>query len=109
MKSMKLKKKVLIILTVLVVPVLLSFYQLGMFNFFAPKFRNVERKVFKQTRSYNEGKIQQLAKYKFEYEKGDAPTKQIIKSTILHMFADWEAPTETPYGLKQFLTEMRGY
>lgn len=101
-------KKVLIVLAVLIIPVLLGLYQLGMFSFFAPKFRDAERKVFKQTRSYNEGKIQQLAKYKFEYEKGDTQTKQIIKSTIVHMYADFNC-NEMPYGLKTFLTEMRGY
>ncbi len=77
-------------------------------RFFAPKHEDVRREVFKATRSYNEGKIQQLAKYKFEYEKADDSGKMIIKSTIQHMFADFNCK-EMPYGLKTFLTEMRGY
>jgi len=81
---------------------------LGWKMFFAPKHEAVRRKVFKQTRSYNEGKIQDLAKYKFEYEKADTANRAVIASTIRHMFADFQCD-ELPEQLKVFLKEMRGY
>jgi len=105
-------KKVLLGIVRIVVLIAIAFTLelggLGWKMFFAPKHEAVRRKVFKQTRSYNEGKVQDLAKYKFEYEKADASGKAVIKSTIRHMFADFDFE-ETPYGLKVFLKEMRGY
>lgn len=102
-------KVTLAVIAILLLPIGLTFYELGYKKFFKPKFQNVEREVFKQTRSYNEGKIQDLAKLKHEYELASNEDKQTIKNTIIHMFADYQAPKEAPYGLKQFLTEMRGY
>ncbi len=98
----------LVIIAILVVPVGLTFYQLGFFKFFAPKFQNIKRDVFKETRSYNEGKIQGLARYRLQYVQGSSEEKAIIKSTIIHMFADYQED-DMPYQLKLFLTEIRGY
>ena len=85
----------------------MAFFDLGMFSFFDPKYENARRKVFEETKSYNEGKLQQLAKYKIEYERANSDDKLVLKSTIRHMFADYDG--DLPYGLEQFLTEMRGY
>ena len=101
-------KIVLIVLAILVVPIGMTFYRLGYLQFFGPKFQNVERDIFKETRSYNEGKLQDLAKYRLQYETAAPEDKAVIKSTINHMFADYQAD-DMPYQLKQFLTEMRGY
>lgn len=73
-------KNIGIVILILALPVLFGLYQLGMFSFFAPKVRNVERKIFKETRSYNEGKIQQLAKYRLEYQSADPQTQEVLKS-----------------------------
>lgn len=101
-------KLTLVIIGILILPVGLASYNLYFYKFFAPKFQNIKREVFKGTRSYNEGKIQQLAKLKIEYETASEDSKQVLKTTIGHMFADYQAE-DMPYQLKVFLTKMRGY
>lgn len=60
-------------------------------KFFGPKHEAVRREVFKQTRSYNEGKEQELIKYRLEYLRAETDAeKTAIASTIRHAFADYD-------------------
>jgi len=77
-------------------------------EFFSPKFQNVERQVFEETKSYNQGKTQELAKYFDEYTRGKAEDKEAIASVIRIKFADYKAD-RLEYGLQQFLIQIRGY
>lgn len=78
-------------------------------KFFGPRREGVKRKVFEATRSYNQGKIQDLAKYKFEYSTTqDEGSKKVLEGVIRHRFADYDA-RKLPPGLKSFLEEIRGY
>ncbi len=105
-------KKILIAIAVLIVPIVLIIYlgsiELFTMKFFGVKKENIRREIFKETRSYNEGKIQQLGKYRFEYLQSDPESKQIIASTVRHSFADFNCE-ELPIELKQFLRKIRGY
>ena len=85
----------------------ISFGGLWSYRYFAPRYEDARRKVFKETRSYNEGKMQQLAKYRYEYLTGTVEEKTIIGSTIRHMFADYESQ-ELPIELRNFLDEIKG-
>ena len=77
-------------------------------EFFAPKHADVERKVFKRTRSFNEAKVQELARYKRQYEQAeDAEAKGLIKATVNSTFADYDESL-LPSGLKFWLTGIRG-
>lgn len=91
----------------LVVIILLSFGGLLYYKFFAPKWEDARREVFEKTRSYNQAKLQELAKYKLEYELAKGGDKKALASVIKHRFADYQG--KLPYGLKQFLKEIRGY
>lgn len=76
-------------------------------KFFAPRHSNVEREVFKQTRSFNEGKLQELTKYRLEYlREKDPVTKKALGSTIRHQFADFDA-AKLPDCLRYFLDDIR--
>lgn len=78
-------------------------------GFFAPKHENVRREVFKETRSYNEAKVQDLARYRLQYKQAeDAESKEAIASTIRIMFADYVAD-DIPAELYSFLKKIRGY
>ena len=77
-------------------------------GFIGPKRENVRREVFENTRSYNEAKLQDLAKYKNQYELATEEDKIVIAETIKHMFANYDA-TKLPHKLKIFLEEIRGY
>jgi len=77
-------------------------------RFFAPRHENVNREVFKATRSYNEAKTQDLARYRLQYEKGNPEEKEAIASTIRIMFADYDRDL-LPNELSSFLYKIRGY
>src|SRR3990167_3673962 len=64
--------------------------------FFGPKSENVERKIFKETRAYNEGMIQQLARYRLQYvQTKDEVERTAIKSTVRQMFEEYD-PSKLP-------------
>jgi len=81
---------------------------LGFYKFFAPKREAVRREVFEETRSYNQGKMQELAKLKLEYEMADINSQRALKSAIVHKFADYN-DDRMPSELEEFLTKIRGY
>lgn len=74
-----------------------------------PMREDVRREVFEGTRSYNEGKEQQLAKYRLEWMKGDAATKAALEATIQASFANFDKNKLNSFELMQFLTQVRGY
>ncbi len=74
--------------------------------FFGPRHEAVRREVFKQTRSYNEGKEQELLKYRLEYMRADEDDKAALASTIRHSFADYDETLLTGE-LREFLRKIK--
>ena len=76
-------------------------------EYFAPKREAVRRKVFKETRSFNEAKLQELSKLRFEYIKEkDQTTKEALKFMIRHNFADYDEE-RLPPEMKKFLHKIK--
>lgn len=75
-------------------------------GWFAPREQNVKRKVFEETKSYNEGMEQQLVKYKFEYDIGDEETKKAIAGAVRHAYADYDEARLDPQ-LRSFLQKCK--
>jgi hypothetical protein len=76
-------------------------------EFFAPKHADVDRKVFERTKSYNEGKEQELIKYRLEYMRAKDPgDKEALASTIRHAFADYDDSLLDPE-LQEFLRKIK--
>lgn len=96
-----------IVIGVLVVLfVVLPAATLGTRWFWAPKFAAVEREVFMETRSYNQGVIQQLAKYKAEYDRADnQQDRDAIKSAVRTMFSEYDPSRIDNPALANFLME----
>jgi len=78
------------------------------YGFFGPKREAVRREVFKETRSYNEAKEQELLKYRLEYLRADSDSdKQAIASTVRLAFADYNETLLDSAELIQFLQQMK--
>ena len=75
-------------------------------KFFAPKHAAVEREVFKETRSFNEAKKQELLKYHHEWMTAEGTDKKAIEFTIRHTFADYDTK-KLSYELASFLEEVK--
>jgi len=78
------------------------------YGFFGPKREAVRREVFKQTRSYNEGKEQELIKLRLEYlRETNEAAKKAIASTIRHSFADYDDSLIDSPELRAFLRQIK--
>ena len=90
--------------------VLLSWFFQGndffMYKLFAPRYEQVRRETFEQTKSYNQGMIQELSAYQFEYVKADPAHKPALASIILHRSADFPAENMPP-DLRIFINELK--
>ena len=67
-----------------------------MFKVFAPARANVEREVFENTKSYRQGKVQELVSYQHEYIKADDAHKAALRSVIRQSFADFPKDQLSP-------------
>ena len=60
-------------------------------GFMSKQKANIERNVFEETKSFNEGKEQELLRYYQQYYAEDDPTaKDAILFTVSHAFADYD-------------------
>lgn len=76
------------------------------FKFIEPKKEGVRREIFLNTRSYLEGKKQDLIKLRLEYLKAGEEEKEYLKNTIIHMFAEYDEE-KLPGELKSFLKKIK--
>jgi hypothetical protein len=75
--------------------------------FFGPKHAAIEREVFKETRSYNEAKLQDLTRYRLQYLRAETEVeKNAIASTIRHQFAEYDE-NKLPLELAEFVKESK--
>ena len=79
-------------------------------KYFKPKKEEVRREVFEETKSYNEGKEQDLVRYRMQFLKADSEgDKEAIASTVRLMFANYDE-SKLSSELRTFLKEMKyGY
>ncbi len=85
----------------------LEWLGIGWKGYFGPKHEAVRREVFKQTRSYNEGKEQELLKLRREYLRASDEDKAGLASIIRHQFADYDETLIDSPELRGFLKKMK--
>lgn len=65
--------------------------QFFMYKVFAPKTEAVKREVFKQSKEYQHGTIQELDKTRLEYVKtNDADIKSVMEKRALRLVAEFD-------------------
>jgi len=85
----------------------LSFVSYELYSFFAPKYNEVDARVFKQSVQYNEGMIRDLENLKIEYANSDAEGKRALKPIILHRFSVYDR-NRLPADLQLFYNQVEG-
>ena len=98
-----------IVVAVLIVPIFIGLYSMGMFKFFAPMEKNIQREVFENTKSYLHAAQQDLGKYYHEYQNADEKGKKTIESVIRIRFAELDASKLQSPQIRAFLAKTRGY
>lgn len=77
-----------------------------MYKFFAPKMEDVRRQVFEETKSYNQGVIQELRTAQMDYIKASPEQKSMLASVIVHRYADFPV-SRLPYDLQEFMLKLQ--
>lgn len=77
-----------------------------MYKVFAPKYEQVRRETFEQTKSYNQGMIQELQNMQFEYVKANDQQKDALASVILRRAADYDTD-KMPPDLRSFIAKLK--
>ena len=78
-----------------------------LYKYWAPKQEAARREVWEQTKSYNQGMIQELQNMQFEYVKATPSQKASLRSIILHRAADFPED-RMPSDLRLFITQLKG-
>lgn len=73
---------------------------------FMPKYEQVRRETFEQSKAYNQGMVQELQNMQFEYIKADDAHKAALASIILHRVADYDE-NKLPTDLYGFIRQLR--
>ena len=95
-----------IVLGYIALVVMVMFGSFFAYQYFAPKYRQVDNEVFKQSEQYNDGMIRDLENLQVEYINGDADKKQALRAIVLHRFSVY--PVEKmPPTLRNFYEQLK--
>ena len=84
----------------------IAYHDLIFTSFFAPKYENVRRKTFEQSKSFRTGAVTELQNMQFEYIRSDAEHKVALKDIIIHRSA--EVPEDAmPQDLYNFIQGLK--
>lgn len=76
-----------------------------LYRHFQGRQTNAEREVFKQSVTYNEGMLDDLAKYQYEYMQSDETEKKAIASLVRSRFANFDKSKIENIDLLRFLED----
>lgn len=84
----------------------IAYHDLLFTAFFAPKYENVRRNTFEQSKSFRTGAVQELQNMQFEYIRSDAAHKVALKDIIIHRAT--EVPEDAmPQDLYNFIQGLK--
>jgi hypothetical protein len=72
---------------------------------FAPKYEQLRRETFENSKAYRDGMAQELRSMQFEYLKADDSRKAGLANVIKHKLAGFPEDA-IPYDLQQFIKEL---
>jgi len=76
------------------------------YDYFAPKYRATDNKVFKESEQYNDGMIRDLESLQMEYISADQSHKDALRAIVLHRFSVYPED-KMPPNLRNFYNDLR--
>jgi hypothetical protein len=97
-----------ILALIIFVLLILGFSYVGWlsYDYFAPKYRATENKVFKESEQYNDGMVRDLENLQMEYMNADKDHQQALRAIILHRFSVYPED-KMPANLRNFYNQLR--
>ena len=89
----------------LLVTVLVQGSDFMLLQFFSPKYEQVRRDTFEQSKAYRQGMVQELENMRFQYLQSSEDQRSALASIIRHRAADVDRSTLTPE-LRAFLSSL---
>jgi hypothetical protein len=78
------------------------------YRFFGKRDASIKREIFKENKSYVEGMVADIAKYKFEMStEKDSVTKKAIAEMVNDRFANFDIDKIEDLSLRKFLQDVR--
>ena len=77
-----------------------------MYKVFAPKYEQVRRETYEQTKSYRQGSVQRLDSLCTQVADADDDHKPMLNDVIAHEFAEWDT-SDVPAHLRPCLAAAR--
>lgn len=77
-----------------------------LYKTFAPKYEQVRRDTFEQSKAYNQGMVQELQNMQFQYAQADEAHKVALADVILHRAADYDE-SRLPSDLRSFIADLK--
>ena len=77
-----------------------------LYRIFAPRYEQVRRTVFEQSKAYNQGMIQEIRNMQFQYVQAGDAHKSALASIILHRVADFPED-KLPTDLRSFIQKLK--
>ena len=82
---------VVVVGIVMILAIVSSVFELGMFKFLAPRYEEVKRQVFQESKEYQHGTIQELDKMRLEHAKTNDPEiRRAIEVRATRMVAEFD-------------------
>jgi hypothetical protein len=98
---------ILLIIVFVILGVGLPFVAYEGYNYFGPKYAATERKIFEETKSYNDGMIRDLENLMMQYQTAKPEQQEALKAVVIHRFSVYQID-KLPVHLQQFYTSLRG-
>jgi len=84
----------------------LSYFSYEMYDFFAPRYRAVDSKVFHESEQYNEGMVRDLTELQRQYVTSDEAGKSALRPIIRHRFEVYPE-NKMPSDLRDFYDSIK--
>jgi len=84
----------------------LSFLGYESYKYFAPKYRQVDNQVFKESEQYNDGMIRDLENLQMDYINADKEHKDALRAIVLHRFSVYPED-KLPPNLRNFYNDLK--
>jgi hypothetical protein len=83
----------------------LPYYSFKLYEYFNPKYTEVDSKTFKESVQYNEGMVRDLESMQIQYINATETEKESIKPIIMHRFEVYDTE-KLPPNLKKFYDQL---
>ncbi|PQJ35613.1 hypothetical protein BSZ35_14290 [Salinibacter sp. 10B] len=78
-----------------------------LYRWAAPRYEEVQRQTYEESRQHVEGTVQDLMRYRVKYQSAESDHKSAIRQLVLRRARDLDS-SDMPTNLRQWVDSLRG-